>query len=95
MVRHRENAGLTALDFLPDRRELQSLQAAARKCEGCRLHANATQTVFGEGPTDAKLVLVGEQPGDEEDRARLCGSAMACVACLMVPESVNHAGGGG
>jgi DNA polymerase len=69
MVRHRENAGLTAVDFLPDRRELQSLQAAARKCEGCRLHANATQTVFGEGPTDAKLVLVGEQPGDEEDRA--------------------------
>jgi DNA polymerase len=69
MVRHRENAALTAVDFLPDRPDLPSLQAAARECEGCLLHIHATQTVFGEGPADAKLVLVGEQPGDEEDRA--------------------------
>jgi DNA polymerase len=69
MGRQRRNASPTAVDFLPDRRDLPSLRAAARKCEGCPLHADATQTVFGEGPADAKLVLVGEQPGDEEDRA--------------------------
>ena len=69
MVRHRENAALTAVDFLPAVRGLPDLQAAARRCEGCPLHADATQTVFGEGPADAKLVLVGEQPGDDEDRA--------------------------
>jgi uracil-DNA glycosylase len=69
MVRHRENAVLTAMDFLPNHPDLPSLRAAARKCAGCPLHADTTQTVFGEGPADAKLVLVGEQPGDEEDRA--------------------------
>jgi DNA polymerase len=67
--RQRTNASPTAVDFLPDLRDLPSLRAAARKCEGCPLHADATQAVFGEGPADAKLVLVGEQPGDEEDRA--------------------------
>lgn len=42
--------------------------AAARKCEGCDLYKNATQTVFGEGKTGAHLFLIGEQPGDYEDR---------------------------
>lgn len=69
MVRHHENSAVTAVDFLPDRRDLPSLQAAARTCQGCTLHVDATRTVFGEGPADARLVLVGEQPGDEEDRA--------------------------
>jgi DNA polymerase len=44
------------------------LRAAARSCEGCDLYKHASQTVFGEGPQDATLVLVGEQPGDMEDR---------------------------
>jgi DNA polymerase len=69
MGRHRKNASPSAVDFLPDRRDLPSLRAAARKCEGCPLHADASRTVFGEGLADANLVLVGEQPGDEEDRA--------------------------
>lgn len=57
-----------ALAFLPERRTLRSLQAAAQGCRGCELYRSATQAVFGEGPTTAKIVLVGEQPGDEEDR---------------------------
>jgi uracil-DNA glycosylase len=58
----------SAADFLPKRRTLESLRAAARSCKGCDLYKNATQTVFGEGPKDATVMLVGEQPGDMEDR---------------------------
>jgi DNA polymerase len=50
------------------RLHLPQLAEAARSCEACPLYRDATQTVFGEGPAHAKLVLVGEQPGDEEDR---------------------------
>jgi uracil-DNA glycosylase family protein len=59
---------LSAADFLPKKRTLESLRAAARSCKGCDLYKNATQTVFGEGPKDASVMLVGEQPGDMEDR---------------------------
>ncbi|MEZ7130206.1 UdgX family uracil-DNA binding protein [Nonomuraea sp. AD125B] len=55
-------------DFLPDRLDLASLRAAAARCEGCDLYRDATQTVFGEGPGKAAFMLVGEQPGDQEDR---------------------------
>ena len=48
---------------------LGELRAAAATCTACDLHARATQTVFGEGPRGAALLLVGEQPGDQEDRA--------------------------
>jgi uracil-DNA glycosylase len=58
----------SAAEFLPDSRDLESLRAAARSCEGCDLYRNATQTVFGEGAAHASIVLVGEQPGDMEDR---------------------------
>jgi DNA polymerase len=58
-----------ATPFLPDRRSLGALREAAAGCRGCPLHAPATQTVFGEGPRRAALVLVGEVPGDREDRA--------------------------
>src|SRR3954463_7778340 len=53
----------------PETKDLAKLRAAAAKCEACPLYKNATQTVFGEGPRDAELVFVGEQPGDQEDRA--------------------------
>jgi DNA polymerase len=46
---------------------LRELQAAAADCMACDLYKNATQTVFGEGPPQARLMLVGEQPGDDED----------------------------
>jgi uracil-DNA glycosylase len=58
----------SAADFLPQKRTLESLRAAAQACRGCDLYKNATQTVFGEGPKDATVMLVGEQPGDMEDR---------------------------
>src|SRR5919109_2302539 len=58
----------SAADFLPARRTLEALRDAAHSCKGCDLYKNATQTVFGEGPQKASVVLVGEQPGDQEDR---------------------------
>lgn len=50
-------------------RAIKLLAAEAHDCRRCDLYKNATQTVFGEGPADAPLMLVGEQPGDQEDRA--------------------------
>ncbi|MFI7640977.1 UdgX family uracil-DNA binding protein [Nonomuraea sp. NPDC049400] len=58
----------SAAEFLPDKRDLDSLRQAAACCEGCDLYRNATQTVFGEGPVEARYMLVGEVPGDQEDR---------------------------
>jgi uracil-DNA glycosylase len=58
----------SAADFLPAKHTVEALREAARSCKGCDLHQNATQTVFGEGPRKASVVLVGEQPGDQEDR---------------------------
>ena len=58
----------SALPFLPDRLSLSALRGASQGCRGCPLYANATQAVFGEGKTRARIMLVGEQPGDEEDR---------------------------
>jgi uracil-DNA glycosylase len=60
---------VTAADFIPRRRTLPALRRASAACEGCPLFARATQTVFGEGPASARLVFVGEQPGDAEDLA--------------------------
>lgn len=59
----------SAKPFLPASRDIASLLEAARGCQGCTLHASATQTVFGEGRPDARIVFVGEQPGDQEDLA--------------------------
>jgi len=58
----------SAADFVPPHATLPKLQAAAAGCRGCDLWVNATQTVFGEGPRTADVMLVGEQPGDQEDR---------------------------
>jgi DNA polymerase len=57
----------TAAPFLPERQTLSELERAVQECRGCPLHARATQAVFGEGPTPADVVFVGEQPGDQED----------------------------
>lgn len=59
----------SAADFIPPRPTLPKLREAARSCRGCQLWMHATQTVFGEGPRTAEVMLVGEQPGDLEDRA--------------------------
>jgi uracil-DNA glycosylase len=57
-----------ATPFLPERRSLQALRNASNGCRGCHLWRGATQTVFGEGLKRSRLMLVGEQPGDQEDR---------------------------
>jgi DNA polymerase len=53
--------------YLPDRRSLKVLREAVQDCRGCDLYRDATQAVFGEGPAKARLMLVGETPGDRED----------------------------
>jgi uracil-DNA glycosylase len=54
--------------FVPATDSLDQLRESARSCRGCDLYRDATQTVFGEGPPGAEVVMVGEQPGDIEDR---------------------------
>jgi DNA polymerase len=56
-----------ASPFLPERFSLPKLREAAKSCHGCDLYIAATQTVFGEGSSNARVVFVGEQPGDSED----------------------------
>lgn len=48
---------------------LEKIRAKARRCRRCPLYKTGTQTVFGEGPASARVVMIGEQPGDQEDRA--------------------------
>lgn len=93
----------SAADFLPERRTLARLSAAASSCKGCDLYRDATQTVFGEGAGPARLMLVGEQPGDLEDRqgrpfvgraGRLLDKALAEAeldrATVYVTNAVKH-----
>jgi DNA polymerase len=58
----------TAAPFVPASTDLGELAAAARGCRGCHLYSDAIQTVFGAGPATARVILLGEQPGDIEDR---------------------------
>jgi uracil-DNA glycosylase len=60
---------MDATPFVPDTGSLKALREAAATCKGCPLHGPASQTVFGEGPRRATVMLVGEMPGDREDRA--------------------------
>lgn len=53
--------------YLPERRSLKALREAIQDCRGCDLYRDATQAVFGQGPAKARLMLVGETPGDHED----------------------------
>ena len=57
----------SAAPFVPESRSLRTLAGAVQECRGCPLWADATQAVFGRGPKRARLMLVGEQPGDKED----------------------------
>jgi uracil-DNA glycosylase len=59
----------SAAEFIPPQPTLATAREAARGCRGCELWRRGTQTVFGEGAAHARLVLVGEQPGNEEDLA--------------------------
>ncbi|TCL66298.1 UdgX family uracil-DNA binding protein [Rhizobium sp. BK251] len=68
---------------------LTVLRRHAKSCERCDLYKNATQTVFGEGPFEAKVILVGEQPGDQEDVA---GRPFVGPAGRLLDESMTAAG---
>ena len=57
-----------AEQWVPQRPTLPRLRAAVQECRGCELYRDATQGVMGEGPVDASLLLLGEQPGDREDQ---------------------------
>jgi uracil-DNA glycosylase family protein len=59
----------SAADFIPPNATLPKVRAASMTCRGCHLWTLGTQTVFGEGPKHARVMIVGEQPGDQEDRA--------------------------
>ena len=67
MAKKGGSEGVSALQFLPARVTMTSLREAARKCQGCPLFQNATQTVFGQGERSARVLFVGEQPGHDED----------------------------
>ena len=73
----------------PDTTSLTTLRQAANGCTACPLYKNATQTVFGEGPKDAKLMLVGEQPGDKED---LSGKPFIGPAGQLLDRALEEAG---
>jgi DNA polymerase len=68
---------------------LKALREEAGRCRACHLWKNATQTVFGEGPQDAQVMLVGEQPGDKED---LAGKPFVGPAGLMLDRALEEAG---
>ena len=79
----------SAADFFPARVTLRTLGEAARGCRGFDLYRDATQTVFGEGVPGAEIVLVGEQPGDREDRE---GRPFVGPAGRLLDESLAEAG---
>lgn len=85
----RQAEATSAADFLPQKMTLTALRKAAAVCKGCSLYRDATQTVFGEGPSDARLILVGETPGDQED---LQGKPFVGPAGRLLDEALAEAG---
>lgn len=81
--------GYDATPFLPARPSLSALRQAAAACRGCPLHRRATQTVFGEGPRRSRVMLVGEMPGDREDRQ---GHVFVGPAGSELDDSLEEAG---
>jgi uracil-DNA glycosylase len=79
----------SAADFVPPRPTLKSARDAAKACRGCELWKLGTQTVFGEGPRHAPLMLVGEQPGDAED---LSGHPFVGPAGKLLDRALADAG---
>lgn len=79
----------TAAPLIPGNAGLEKLREMARACRACDLWKRATQTVFGEGATGARLMLVGEQPGDRED---LVGRPFVGPAGLLLDKALEQAG---
>jgi uracil-DNA glycosylase len=74
---------------MPDTLSLRALRDAVQRCEGCPLYANATQAVFGEGALASRVMLVGEQPGDQED---LAGAPFVGPAGKLLDRALEEAG---
>jgi DNA polymerase len=87
MAKRRIN--LPVPDLLPDRLTLGGVRQIAKDCRACDLWARGTQTVFGEGPRGATLMLVGEQPGDQED---LSGHPFVGPAGKLLDRALTEAG---
>lgn len=85
----RDQSDRSAAQFIPDRPTLAALRDAARTCTGCDLYQRATQTVFGEGASHAKIVFIGEQPGDQEDVA---GHPFVGPAGRILDKALTEAG---
>lgn len=86
---------MSAAEFVPPgARSIDELREAARACQGCDLYKDATQTVFGDGPEHARVVFVGEQPGDVEDRrgAPFVGPAGKVLNRAIVEVGLDRAG---
>jgi uracil-DNA glycosylase len=79
----------SAADFLPERRSLSALREAAAQCQGCALWRSGTQTVFGEGRRGARMMLVGEMPGDRED---IAGKPFVGPAGRLLDDALARAG---
>lgn len=79
----------SAVPYLPRRASLESLRDASRECQGCPLFKHATQTVFGQGRAGARIMLVGEQPGNAED---LQGAPFVGPAGRILNEALESAG---
>jgi len=79
----------SAAEFVPMSANLAQLHGAAQHCRGCNLYEHATQVVFGEGPADASIVMVGEQPGDEEDQK---GHPFVGPAGRLLDKAMKEAG---
>jgi uracil-DNA glycosylase len=79
----------TAADLIPPDATLDQLRKIAATCKACPLWKNATQTVFGEGPSNAKLMFVGEQPGDKED---IAGRPFVGPAGVLLDRALKEAG---
>ena len=79
----------SAADFVPHVRTLDSLADAAKTCRGCDLYVDAEQTVFGAGRGSARMMLVGEQPGDQEDHA---GAPFVGPAGRVLDRALDDAG---
>lgn len=78
-----------AWQIIPADPDLDALRTAAAGCTACDLHRNATQTVFSQGSSGAEVMLVGEQPGDKEDRA---GAPFVGPAGRLLDEALEEAG---
>ena len=85
----RANPYPTAAAFMPEKLSMSALREAVQHCEGCPLYANATQAVFGEGLTSSEVMLVGEQPGDQED---LAGAPFVGPAGKLLDRALADAG---